>query len=131
MSSIDAHVSEYQEIWPDGTSSGVPMVFGEHNSLYNQGKPGLSNSFGAALWGVDFNLYAASVGVRRVHMHMGTDYRVSFFLSFFLWYTQTHTHVCVCYSITSSFAARATRPAYYAQTKAQEERSMKYESARS
>jgi hypothetical protein len=48
---------------------------GETNSLYNQGKPGLSNSFGAALWGVDFNLYCASVGIGRVHMHMGTNYR--------------------------------------------------------
>jgi hypothetical protein len=50
---------------------------GETNSLYNQGKPGLSNSFGAALWGIDFNLYCASVGIRRVHMHMGTNYRVT------------------------------------------------------
>lgn len=74
---MDAHITEYEKIWPDGTSSGVPLIFGETNSLYNQGKPGLSNSFGAALWGVDFNLYSASVGVRRVHMHMGTDYRVS------------------------------------------------------
>lgn len=49
---------------------------GETNSLYNEGKPGLSNTFGAALWGIDFNLYCASVGIKRVHMHMGTDYRV-------------------------------------------------------
>lgn len=27
-----------------------------------------------ALWGVDFNLYCASVGIRRVHMHQGTNY---------------------------------------------------------
>jgi hypothetical protein len=55
--------------------SSVPFILGETNSLYNQGKPGLSNSFGAALWGLDFNLYCASVGIKRVHMHMGTDYR--------------------------------------------------------
>ncbi|KAH8816373.1 glycoside hydrolase family 79 protein [Xylogone sp. PMI_703] len=55
--------------------TGIPFVLGEHNSLYNQGKPGLSNSFGAALWGVDFNLYIASLGIRRSHMHQGTDYR--------------------------------------------------------
>ena len=55
--------------------TGIPFVLGETNSLYNQGKPGLSNAFGAALWGIDFNLYCASVGIRRVHMHMGTNYR--------------------------------------------------------
>ncbi|KAH6672192.1 glycoside hydrolase family 79 protein [Halenospora varia] len=55
--------------------TGIPFILGETNSLYNQGAPGLSNAFGAALWGIDFNLYCASVGIRRVHMHMGTNYR--------------------------------------------------------
>ena len=53
----------------------LPFILGETNSLYNEGAPGLSNAFGAALWGVDFNLYCASVGIRRVHMHQGTNYR--------------------------------------------------------
>ncbi len=73
--SVDAHVTEYDQIKAQD-SSVPPHIFGETNSLYNEGKPGLSNSFGAALWGVDFNLYSASVGFKRVHMHMGTDYRV-------------------------------------------------------
>ncbi|KAG4430882.1 hypothetical protein IFR05_013641 [Cadophora sp. M221] len=55
--------------------NGVPYVIGEHNSLARQGKPGISNSFGAALWGVDFNLYMATQGVKRQHMHQGTNYR--------------------------------------------------------
>ena len=70
--SVDSHLTEYNAI-----NNPPPLVFGETNSLYNQGAPGLSNSFGAALWGVDFNLYSASVGVKRVHMHQGTNYRVS------------------------------------------------------
>ncbi|KUI70104.1 Beta-glucuronidase [Cytospora mali] len=73
MSSVDAHVAEYNTVFPNG--DGIPLIFGECNSLYNQGKPGLSNAFGAALWGIDFNLYSASVGFKRVHMHMGTNYR--------------------------------------------------------
>ena len=74
---VDAHVAEYNTILAQNPSDPAPpMIFGETNSLYNQGRPGLSNTFGAALWGVDFNLYAASVGFKRVHMHMGTNYRV-------------------------------------------------------
>lgn len=53
----------------------LPYLLGETNSLYNQGAPALSNSFGAALWGVDFNLYCAATGIARVHMHQGTNYR--------------------------------------------------------
>ncbi|KAI9705734.1 MAG: hypothetical protein M1820_004982 [Bogoriella megaspora] len=53
----------------------LPYILGETNSLYNEGAPGLSNSFGAALWGVDFNLWCASNQIQRVHMHQGTNYR--------------------------------------------------------
>jgi hypothetical protein len=58
------------ELAPD-----APFILGEHNSLYRQGRPGLSNTFGAALWAVDFNLYCAANNISRVHMHMGTNYR--------------------------------------------------------
>ena len=57
------------------TYTGIPYIVGETNSLYNEGAPGLSNAFGAALWGVDFNLWCASQSLKRVHMHQGTDYR--------------------------------------------------------
>lgn len=60
---------------PEDLNPNLPFILGEHNSLYNQGRPGLSNTFGAALWGVDFNLMALSSGIKRVHMHMGTNYR--------------------------------------------------------
>ncbi|KAK1996697.1 beta-glucuronidase [Colletotrichum falcatum] len=76
VESVRAHAREHADLTARfGPDAVPPHILGEHNSLYNQGKPGLSNSFGAALWGVDFNLYAASQGIRRSHMHMGTDYR--------------------------------------------------------
>ncbi|TWU78504.1 hypothetical protein ED733_008987 [Metarhizium rileyi] len=75
---VDGQAAEYKRAM--GTNHGdAPLIFGETNSLYSQGKPGLSNSFGAALWVVDFNLYSASAGFRRVHMHQGTDYRYQAF----------------------------------------------------
>jgi len=60
---------------PKSLYPGLPFILGEMNSLYNEGAPGLSNSFGAALWGVDFNLLCAANNVRRTHMHQGTNYR--------------------------------------------------------
>lgn len=60
---------------PSNLDPGLPFILGETNSLYNQGAPGLSNSFGAALWGVDFALYCYANDIRRVHFHQGTNYR--------------------------------------------------------
>lgn len=60
---------------PPNLDPSLPFILGETNSLYNQGAPGLSNSFGAALWGVDFALYCYAQNIRRVHFHQGTNYR--------------------------------------------------------
>jgi Glycosyl hydrolase family 79 C-terminal beta domain len=68
--SVNKHLNESTLL-----HAGIPYILGETNSLYNEGAPGLSNSFGAALWGVDFNLYCAATGIQRVHMHQGTNYR--------------------------------------------------------
>jgi hypothetical protein len=69
--SVKKHLNESNLL----TYTGLPYILGETNSLYNEGAPGLSNAFGAALWGVDFNLYCAATGIARVHMHQGTNYR--------------------------------------------------------
>ena len=75
INSVAKHVGVMTQLEQNGLAKGVPYILGEMNSLYHQDKPGLSNSFGAALWGVDFNLYCASQNIRRTHMHQGTDYR--------------------------------------------------------
>ena len=69
--SINKHLNESSLL----AYTGLPYILGETNSLYNEGAPGLSDAFGAALWGVDFNLYCAATGIARVHMHQGTNYR--------------------------------------------------------
>lgn len=70
-----ANLSTHLTSLPYNTEPNLPFILGETNSLYNQGRPGLSNTFGAALWGIDFNLYALSLNISRVHMHQGTNYR--------------------------------------------------------
>lgn len=114
MSSIDAHIAEYEQIWPN--NSGVPLVMSESNSLYNEGKPGLSNSFGAALWNIDFKLYCASVGFKRVHMHMGTNYRVHTSSSPLLLPTKlTNPQYAAWQPINTINATIGTKPPYYGQ----------------
>lgn len=73
--SVATHVNLSQALDARGLAKDAPYFYGEMNSLYHQGRPGLSNSFGAALWGVDFNLYSASKSIRRSHMHQGNNYR--------------------------------------------------------
>ncbi|KAJ5619321.1 hypothetical protein N7510_003305 [Penicillium lagena] len=69
------HINLMDTLEAQNLTTGIPYILGETNSLYNEGREGLSNSFGAALWGVDWNLYCASQGIRRIYMHQGTDYR--------------------------------------------------------
>ncbi|OAG02711.1 uncharacterized protein CC84DRAFT_1250585 [Paraphaeosphaeria sporulosa] len=56
-------------------SNGLPYVIGETNSIACQGLTGVSDVFGAAVWSVDYALYAASLNVSNIFWHMGTGYR--------------------------------------------------------
>jgi hypothetical protein len=54
-----------------GRSAGLPYRMAEGNSCYNGGKPGVSDSFASALWGADFMLLLAELGVSGVNFHGG------------------------------------------------------------
>jgi hypothetical protein len=56
-------------------AKGIPYVIGETNSIACQGLAGVSDTFGATLWSIDYALYAASLNVSRIYWHMGTGYR--------------------------------------------------------
>lgn len=70
----------HQQMAPyvDGTH-GVTYVIGETNSISCQGRDGVSNVFGTALWHLDYNLFIASniSAVGGMYFHMGTPYRYS------------------------------------------------------
>jgi Glycosyl hydrolase family 79 C-terminal beta domain len=68
--SIRAHLTGYQSIINDG----APIIVGEANSFFNTGTPNISNSFGAALWTMDYNLWCASQNISHVHMQQGTNF---------------------------------------------------------
>ena len=53
----------------------LPFAITEFNSILNIGIAGISDVFGAALWTLDFQLYAASTGViDRMHVQQGGSF---------------------------------------------------------
>ena len=58
---------------------GLTYVIGETNSISCQGRDGVSNVFGTALWYLDYTLFIASniSAVGGMYFHMGTPYRYS------------------------------------------------------
>lgn len=50
--------------------TGLPYVLREMSSIGPIGMPGVSDAFGAALWTLNFFLYAASLDISSVQMHM-------------------------------------------------------------
>lgn len=61
------------------TKTQLPIVLNEANSLTanTYGPPGLLGTFGSSLWTLDYMLYCASIGISRVHMQLGNDFRYS------------------------------------------------------
>ncbi|KAI0505519.1 glycoside hydrolase superfamily [Xylaria bambusicola] len=73
------NVSQYIPQVHAADEAGAPLVMGETNSASCSGKSGISDTFGAALWGVDYVLTAASIGFRKVYFHLGARSEYSSF----------------------------------------------------
>jgi hypothetical protein len=52
-------------------SHGLPFQIVEANSVYNEGQSGVSDTLGAALWGLEFLFQAAQAGAAGVNFHAG------------------------------------------------------------
>ena len=52
----------------------VPFYMGETGSVSCHGAAGISNTFGAALWEMDYALNGAVLGMSGIHFHMGTPF---------------------------------------------------------
>ncbi|KAI0318620.1 hypothetical protein OF83DRAFT_1056585, partial [Amylostereum chailletii] len=57
---------------------GLTYVLGETNSYSCHGAPGVSNTAGAALWGLDYALFATQLGIARLYFHEGVGYKYNF-----------------------------------------------------
>lgn len=56
-------------------AQGLDYVLGETNSYSCHGAPGVSNTAGAALWALDYMLYAPQINISRVFFHEGIGYK--------------------------------------------------------
>jgi hypothetical protein len=52
-------------------SYGLPFRIAEANSIYNEGEPGVSDTLGAALWGLELMFQLAAAGAAGVNFHAG------------------------------------------------------------
>ncbi|KAI0966130.1 glycoside hydrolase family 79 protein [Xylaria arbuscula] len=73
------NVSQYIPQVAAADAAGAPLVMGETNSVSCSGRSGISDTFGAALWGVDYVLTAASIGFRKLYFHLGAQSEYSSF----------------------------------------------------
>jgi hypothetical protein len=62
---------------PAVTTAELPFRVTEANSCYRGGKPGMSNTLAAALWGADYALYLASRGGKGVCFHGGPGQQIA------------------------------------------------------
>ena len=54
------------------------MCASETNSIACHGAPGVSNTAGAALWAIDYALYASTIGISELYFHEGIGYKYNF-----------------------------------------------------
>jgi hypothetical protein len=64
-------VKQIMRLVEAGKSAHLPYRMSEGNSCYNGGKAGVSDAFASALWGADFMLLLAQLGVAGINFHGG------------------------------------------------------------
>ncbi|KAH0384027.1 glycoside hydrolase family 79 protein, partial [Aureobasidium melanogenum] len=74
------NVSQYVPQVAAADKAGIPLVLGEPNSTSCSGRSGISDTFGATLWSVDYVLLAASIGMPKVYFHLGANAEYSSFV---------------------------------------------------
>jgi hypothetical protein len=66
---------ELQQLAQYGRASRLPWRIAEANSVYDEGQPGVSDTLGAALWGLELMFAAAAAGAAGVNFHAGVHNR--------------------------------------------------------
>ncbi|KIK70061.1 glycoside hydrolase family 79 protein [Collybiopsis luxurians FD-317 M1] len=75
---IRGNLSAYSPDIAAVKAQGLTYVLGETNSYFNHGSANVSNTAGAALWALDYVLFASQLGIERVYFHEGIGYKYNF-----------------------------------------------------
>jgi len=59
-------------------AEGLTYILGETNSYFDHGAANVSNTAGAALWALDYSLFASELGIERLYFHEGIGYKYNF-----------------------------------------------------
>jgi hypothetical protein len=71
LSSAPQAKTMLEEMRSISESSRLPFRIAETNSIFNEGQPRVSDTFGSALWGVEFMFQVAEAGGEGVNFHTG------------------------------------------------------------
>jgi hypothetical protein len=65
---VDAMLKEVVSV---KETTGLPFRIAETNSIFNEGEPGVSDTFASALWGIEYMLQLAEAGASGLNFHTG------------------------------------------------------------
>ncbi|KIM40526.1 glycoside hydrolase family 79 protein [Hebeloma cylindrosporum] len=74
-STIRSNLTQFNADIAASNARGLDYVLGETNSYSCHGSPGVSNTAGAALWALDYLLFATQLGISRVFFHQGIGFK--------------------------------------------------------
>ncbi|KAF9472125.1 glycoside hydrolase family 79 protein [Pholiota conissans] len=74
-STIRSNLTQFSPDVAATQAKGLDFVLGETNSYSCHGAPGVSNTAGAALWTLDYLLFASQLGILRVFFHEGIGFK--------------------------------------------------------
>ena len=73
LTNVTDQMTDISEALPPNLSPPATFVLDEISMFLSpdNAPPGTSDTFGAALWALDFSLYCACIGISRIHMQQG------------------------------------------------------------
>ncbi|TDL23702.1 glycoside hydrolase family 79 protein [Rickenella mellea] len=74
-STIRSNLTQFSPDIAAARAQGLDYFLGETNSYACHGAPGVSNTAGAALWMLDYLLFAPQIGITRLFFHHGVGYK--------------------------------------------------------
>jgi hypothetical protein len=80
--SIRSNITLFSADIAAAKAHGLEYILGETNSFSCHGAPGVSNSAGAALWTLDYLLFAPQAGASKVYFHEGIGFKYNLVGSF-------------------------------------------------